>query len=165
MFFLSPRAAGHQVMGNENAEPMDLYSLPVQKISALYETLDSKAEEQSKTILLCGVVKLDHPSGAMLISDMPELIHVQKDKHLFNDLMEGIVSLIFKEAAGSFLGGESVITRLVDILMIQTIREWVLNGEEFHGSWLKALKDKKSWSSLVMYSSASGNTMDSRTVR
>jgi len=138
-----PRAVGHLVMGHESAELEDLYSLPVQKISDLYETLELNTDENSKTILLCGVVKLDHPSGEMLIDDMPELIHVRRDKHLFNDLMEGIVSLIFKEAEGDFLGGESVITRLVDILMIQTIREWVLNGEEFHGKWLKALKDKK----------------------
>ncbi len=138
-----PRAVGHQVMGHESAEPQDFSSLPVQKVRGLYETLEMNADEHNKTILLCGAVKLDHPSGAMLINDMPELIHVRKDKHLFNDLMEGIVSLIFKEAAGDFLGGEAVITRLVDILMIQTIREWVLNAEEFHGKWLKALKDNK----------------------
>jgi len=79
----------------------------------------------------------------MLIDDMPDVIHVQKEQHLFSSMMKGIVDLIFQEAEGDFLGGETVITRLVDILMIQTIRQWVVNSNEYHGKWLKALKDPK----------------------
>lgn len=145
-----PKAKGHFVMGSENIEAIDLYSLPVQKVSDLYETLELNSENQQKTVLLCGVVKIHHPSGEMLLNDMPPLIHVQREKHLFNSVMEGIVNLIFQEAEESFLGGETVITRLVDILMIQTIRQWVMKGDEYHGQWLKALKDPKIGKSLSL---------------
>lgn len=138
-----PRAQGHQVMASENAKAVDLYSLPVNKVSELYETLEVASEHENKTIVLCGVVKIAHPSGVMLINDMPDVIHVKKEQHLFSFMMQGIVDLIFQEAEGDFLGGESVITRLVDILMIQTIRQWVVNSNEYHGKWLKALKDPK----------------------
>lgn len=142
MVFL-PRAQGHRVMASETAMAVDLYSLPVNQVSELYETLELKTEQGSNTNILCGVVKIAHPSGVMLINDMPDVVHVQKEKHLFNSVMEGIVDLIVQEAKGDFLGGESVITRLVDILMIQTIREWVVHSSEAHGQWLNALKDPK----------------------
>lgn len=157
-----PRSPGHQVMASESVKPVDLYSLPVKKVSAIYETLEvgpeqlesrpeqepgsekeSGPESVRETIMLCGVVKIAHPSGEMLVNDMPDVIHVQKEQHLFNTMMDGIVDLIFQEAEGGFLGGESVITRLVDILMIQTIRQWVLSSEVHHGQWLDALKDPK----------------------
>lgn len=138
-----PTAKGHQVIGSQRSEARDLYSLPVQKVSELYETLELNVEDANKTILLCGVVKIAHPTGNMLIDDMPTYIHVSREEHLFNSVMEGIVNLIFQEAEAKFLGGESVITRLVDILMIQTIRQWVMKGDDYHGRWLKALKEPK----------------------
>ncbi len=151
-----PRSPGHQVMASESVKAVDLYSLPVKKVSDLFETLEvgpepleSRTEQQSgseqdrQTIMLCGVVKIAHPSGEMLVNDMPDVVHVQKEQHIFNEMMDGIVDLIFQEAEGGFLGGESVITRLVDILMIQTIRQWVLSSEVHHGQWLNALKDPK----------------------
>ncbi|BDX05790.1 AraC family transcriptional regulator [Planctobacterium marinum] len=145
-----PAAKGHFVMGNENTDASDLYSLPVKKISDLYETLELNSEASEKTVLLCGVVKIRHPSGEMLLNDMPPIIHVQREHHLFSSVMEGIVNLIFQEAEANFLGGETVITRLVDILMIQTIRQWVMKGDEYHGQWLKALKDPKIGKSLSL---------------
>ncbi len=145
-----PRALGHQVMASESVEAVDLYSLPVKKVSDLFETLEvipekleASCDKGSETIMLCGVVKIAHPSGEMLVNDMPDVIHVQKEQHLFNTMIGGIVDLIFQEAEGGFLGGESVITRLVDILMIQTIRQWVMSSEVHHGRWLRALKDPK----------------------
>jgi AraC-like DNA-binding protein len=138
-----PRAHGHQVMGSELAKAVNLYSLPVKKVSELYETLDEDTDLENKVIMLCGAVKIAHPSGAMLINDMPDVVHIQKKRQLFNSMMEGIVDLIFQEAENDFLGGEAVITRLVDILMIQAIRQWILNSNEYQGKWLKALKDPK----------------------
>ena len=145
-----PKAKGHLVMGNEHTEAIDLYSLPVKKVSNLYETLELNTKSPQKTVLLCGVVKIHHPSGELLLNDMPPLIQVQRENHLFNNVMEGIVNLIFQEAEANFLGGETVITRLVDILMIQTIRQWVTKGEQYHGRWLNALKDVKIGKSLAL---------------
>ena len=136
-----PRAIGHDVMGSEEAKNYDLYSLPVNKVSDLYETLNLNIDEQIKTILLCGVVKVSHPSGVMLLSEMPELVHIKREEHLFNSLVEGIVEVVFQEASGNLLGGESVITRLADILLIQSIRYWVATADEHDSQWLNALKD------------------------
>ncbi|TQV72912.1 AraC family transcriptional regulator [Aliikangiella marina] len=142
VLFIS-RACGHIVRGADNDKAIDLLSLPVDHVSEFYETLELNSEETQKTIILCGVVKITHPSGAMLINEMPDVIHVKRKEHMFNTVMDEIVQLMFREANGQYLGGETVITRLADVLMIQTIRHWVESASDFHGRWLNALKDGK----------------------
>ena len=137
------RACGHVVKGENNVHAVDLLSLPVNHVSEFYETLEIEMNNPDKTIILCGVVKISHPSGAMLINEMPDVIHVKRKEHMFNTVMDEIVQLMFKEANGEYLGGETVITRLADVLMIQAIRHWVDSSSEFHGQWLNALNDKK----------------------
>ena len=142
VIFIS-RACGHCVKGYDGAEVQNLLDLPVKKISDFYETLDLNENETEKTIILCGVVKISHPAGEKLIEEMPDVIRVEKNQHLFGHIMDDIVDLMFREAEGEFLGGETVITRLADVLMIQAIRYWVEHAEEFNGKWLHALKDEK----------------------
>ena len=44
--------------------------------------------------------------------------------------------------AGELLpGGETVITRLADVLVIQTIRSWIASDPAAHAGWLGALRD------------------------
>ncbi len=142
VIFIS-RACGHSVKGSLCAETLDLLALPIRKISDFYETLDLNENEAEKTIILCGVVKISHPAGEKLIEEMPDVIRVEKNQHLFGNIMDDIVDLMFREASGEYLGGETVITRLADVLMIQAIRYWVANTSEFNGKWLRALKDEK----------------------
>lgn len=137
------RACGHTVKGKTNNQSIDLLSLPVNQVSPFYETLELEGNEPDKTIILCGVVKITHPSGAMLINEMPDVIHVKRKEHMFNSVMDEIVKLMFCEARSEFLGGETVITRLADVLMVQAIRHWIETSSDSHGRWLKALNDKK----------------------
>lgn len=142
LIFIS-RACGHTLKANPSAETPDLFSLPIKQISDHYETLEINPQAENKTTLLCGVVKITHPAGTMLLSEMPDLIHVKQEQHMFGDMMGEIVRLVLREASGNYIGGETVITRLADVLLIQAIRSWVENAEDFQCKWINALKDKK----------------------
>lgn len=142
LVFIS-RACGHQVVGRNNEKSVNLFDLPINQISDHYETLELNTEVEEKTTLLCGVVRISHPAGEMLINEMPDLIHIKRDHHMFGDMMGEIVRLVFREASGNFIGGETVITRLADVLLIQAIRSWVANSNELHGKWITALSDAK----------------------
>lgn len=148
VLFIS-RACGHVVKGCPSANTVDLLSLPVKTVSKFYETLELNPKAEEQTIILCGVVKITHPAGERLIHEMPDVIHIKQQDHLFGHMIGDIVSLMFREASGEYLGGEAVITRLADILMIQTIRHWVEQEHALHGNWLKAMKDKKIGQALV----------------
>jgi len=142
LVFIS-RACGHKVVGANNQEATNLFELPIKQVSKLYETLELNLDEEDKTTLLCGVVRISHPAGEMLIDEMPDFIHIKRDHHMFGDMMGEIVRLVFREASGNFIGGETVITRLADVLLIQAIRSWVVNSGELHGKWVTALADDK----------------------
>lgn len=142
LVFIS-RACGHVIKGSKKAKATNLFSLPIRQVSDHYETLDINSDEPDKTTLLCGVVKISHPAGEMLLNEMPDLIHIKQEQHMFGNMMGEIVRLVLREASGDFIGGETVITRLADVLLIQAIRSWVENADEFQCKWIAALKDEK----------------------
>ncbi|MCJ8278139.1 MAG: AraC family transcriptional regulator [Bdellovibrionales bacterium] len=142
LVFIS-RTCGHKVIGANNKKAINLFDLPINQISETYETLEIDTNKEGLTTLLCGVVRISHPAGEMLINEMPDLIHIKRDHHMFGDMMGEIVRLVFREASGNFIGGETVITRLADVLLIQAIRSWVMNSNELHSKWIKALADEK----------------------
>jgi len=142
LVFIS-RACGHQLKARPDNQCTDLFALPMQQISEHYETIDVNPEAAIKTRLLCGVVRISHPAGERLISQMPEVIHIRRDEHLFGDMLGELVRLVITEASGNFLGGETVITRLADVLVIQAIRTWVEQHSEIGGQWLGAIRDEK----------------------
>ncbi len=142
LVFIS-RACGHVIKGSEKAKAIDLFSLPIKQVSDHYETLDINPEEPDKTTLLCGVVRISHPAGEMLLDEMPHLIHIKQEQHMFGNMMGEIVRLVLREASGDFIGGETVITRLADVLLIQAIRSWVENSDDLQCKWITALKDER----------------------
>lgn len=142
LVFIS-RACGHVIKGSKKAKATNLFSLPIRQVSDHYETLDINSDEPDKTTLLCGVVRISHPAGEMLLNEMPDLIHIKQEQHMFGNMMGEIVRLVLREASGDFIGGETVITRLADVLLIQAIRSWVENADEFQCKWIAALKDEK----------------------
>jgi AraC-like DNA-binding protein len=94
-------------------------------------------------------VKITHPAGEMLINEMPEIIVMKQNEHLFGSMMSEIVRLIAREAAGDFIGGETVITRLADVLVIQAIRNWIEGSDSFQSKWIEAIKDEKIGKALL----------------
>lgn len=148
LVFIS-QACGHSVKANKKAKPVGLFSQPIKRVSQCYETIDLDPEENVQTTILCGIVKITHPAGEMLINEMPEIIVMKQNEHLFGSMMSEIVRLIAREAAGDFIGGETVITRLADVLVIQAIRNWIEGSDSFQSKWIKAIKDEKIGKALL----------------
>ena len=55
--------------------------------------------------------------------------------------MQGTLSLMAAEARELRPGGEAVITRLADILVIQAVRSWIETDPAARTGWLGALQD------------------------
>jgi AraC-like DNA-binding protein len=141
LVFIS-RACGHQLVARPDNACTGLFELPIQQVSEHYETIEVDASTEPVTRMLCGVVRISHPAGERLINDMPDMIHIKRDDHLFGDMLGELVRLVITEASGNYLGGETVITRLADVLVIQAIRTWVEQQGEAGGRWLNAIKDE-----------------------
>ena len=142
LVFMS-ESTGHEIRYKGAKRSKDLFSYPLNRISENYETLDQDLDNEELTTILCGVLKIVHPAGQLLLKEMPKYIHIKHDQHMFGNMMSGIVSLIGDEASNEYIGGEAVIKRLADVLVVQAIRKWVEETAEFNGKWLNAIKDEK----------------------
>ncbi len=96
------------------------------------------------TTLLCGAVRFDHPAARNLIAMLPAIIHVQAGAPPHTDWMPSTLRLMAAEARQLRPGGEAVITRLGDILVIQAIRSWIDTDPAARTGWLGALQDPRS---------------------
>jgi Cupin len=95
------------------------------------------------TTLVCGLVRLDHPAAHHIVPLLPDLIHVEPTGGLHDEWMQSTLRLIAAEAAQLRPGGEAVITRLSDILVIQALRDWIEHAPAAQRGWLGALRDRQ----------------------
>src|SRR4029079_12240058 len=75
--------------------------------------------------LICGAVRFEHPAARNLIEILPRTIHIEASSSPRLDWMQSMLRLMAAEAGELRPGGEAVITRLGDILVIQAIRAWM----------------------------------------
>ncbi|MGB3170459.1 MAG: AraC family transcriptional regulator [Rhodococcus sp. (in: high G+C Gram-positive bacteria)] len=146
-FALVPHGLGHTVSSdtllsdNEagRSTPM-VHDLPHHYISDRYAVLEHGGDGPSTT-LMCGAVRLDHPSATQLISSLPSLIVVESAPAPHLSWMYSTLGLVAEEAKYLRPGGEAVITRLSDILVIQALRSWIEHDPAAKVGWLGALQD------------------------
>jgi AraC-like DNA-binding protein len=88
-------------------------------------------------------VRFDHPAAHHLVQLLPRMIHVEASMSPQMDWMQSTLRLMAAEAKELRPGGETVITRLADILVIQAIRSWIQADPAAQTGWLGALQDKQ----------------------
>jgi AraC-like DNA-binding protein len=95
------------------------------------------------TTLVCGAVRLDHPAAHHIVALLPDVIHVEPTSGPHAEWMQSTLRLVAAEAAEVRPGGEAVLTRLSDILVIQTLRAWIELDPAAQRGWLGALRDRQ----------------------
>lgn len=134
---LLPRGEGHRLVSEPGAPAPDLFDLPEELISERYSIL-RHGGGGSTTRLICGAVRFDHPAARHLMKLLPQLIYVEG-----TEWMENTLRMMAAEAKELRPGGEAVITRLADILIIQAIRTWLERDRSARTGWLGALQDRQ----------------------
>jgi AraC-like DNA-binding protein len=100
--------------------------------------------------MICGAVRFEHPSARSLIGMLPGIVQVGGSVSPDLGPIGATLSLIAAEAMEPQPGGEAVVTRLADILVIQTIRSWIESDPEAQSGWLGALRDPRIGHSLTL---------------
>lgn len=139
---LLPQGQGHRILSAPSANSDDLFSIPVEKISERYELMRHGGGGEF-TELTCGVMGFDHLAGQRLIDQLPELLVIDSFDGDSSGWLQSSLQFITQEARVLKPGGETIITHLADILVIQAIRTWVDRAPEASTGWLAALRDKK----------------------
>ena len=139
---LVPHGHGHVLRSEPGAPAPGILELERELVSDRYEILRHGAGG-APTGLICGAVRFAHPAAANLIEILPKTIHVEASSNPRLDRMHSMLRLMAAEASELRPGGEAVITRLGDILVIQAIRAWMESDPAAQSGWLGALQDPK----------------------
>jgi AraC-like DNA-binding protein len=137
---LVPHGNGHCIRSSPQDEAVPLFDIPVEKVSDRYEIMRYGGAGES-THLTCCVVRFDHVAGQKLISLLPKVLHINSWADDEDNWLQSTLRFIAREARELRPGGETVITHLADILIIQAIRSWIDSAPEAGRGWLAALRD------------------------
>jgi AraC-like DNA-binding protein len=142
---LVPHGEGHRLSSEPGTPAPRIDELRHEHVSDRYAIL-RHGGGGAPTRLVCGAVRFDHPAAEHLVKVLPRVIHVEASTspHLaMTDWMQSTLRLMAAEAKELRPGGETVITRLADILVIQAIRSWIERDSAAQTGWLGALQDRQ----------------------
>lgn len=146
---LIPHGVPH-IIGSDPEVPAEpLFDLPIEKISDRYESMQHGGGG-ALTRTMYGVVRFDDVAAQHLLRLLPQVIHIDGWHDDAGGWLQSTLRFIASEAAALKPGGETVITRLADVVVIQAIRSWLENSPDADQGWLAALREPKIGQALAL---------------
>ncbi|MCO5220703.1 MAG: AraC family transcriptional regulator [Thermomicrobiales bacterium] len=139
---LVPHGAGHRMTNHPSSRAISLWDTPRTAVSERYDLLQIDGGGE-RTDLICGAVRFEHAAAANLIGVLPKVLRIESGASAQGEWVQSTLRYMATEARTLRLGGEAVITRLSDVLVIQAIRSWLEESDAARGGWLGALRDEK----------------------
>ena len=121
---LVPHGQGHRLLSEPGAVAPHLFDIPRDEVSEHYEII-RQGGGGATTRLCCCVVRFEDPGAQQLIKLLPKTIRIEASNAPEMDWIQTTVRLMAAETRDLRPGGETVTTRLADILLIQAIRSWI----------------------------------------
>jgi AraC-like DNA-binding protein len=146
---LVPHGEGHLLRSEPDVSAPGILELDLEHPSDRYEIL-RHGEGGAPTTLVCGAVRFDHPAARNLVGILPQTIVIEASDTPRASSMQSALRLMALEAREFRPGGEAVITRLADILVIQAIRAWIETAPAARTGWLGALQDPQIGRALAL---------------
>ena len=144
-FALVPHGQGHLLLSEPGAPAPRVDGLEYDYASDRYAIL-RYGGGGAPTSIVCGTVRFGHPAARNLVALLPRTIVIEGSPGSPSpeaDWMHSTLRLIAAEGRQLRPGGEAVITRLSDILVIQAIRAWIAGDPAGQTGWLGALQDPR----------------------
>ncbi|MGB3734347.1 MAG: AraC family transcriptional regulator [Ilumatobacter sp.] len=145
-----PHGRGHDAVDAVGSAATSVFDIPHDYVSRQYAVLRHGGGGDPATVI-CGAIQFKHPAARSLLELLPEVIHVTSSttRHEWR-WMSTLLDLMAHESAATKPGGEAVVTRLSDILVIQAIRHWITTDPAASTGWLGALGDPSIGHSIAM---------------
>ena len=133
---------------SENTPVLTLEELPIRKVTELYETLEYGGGG-AETGIMYGLVRIDHAASGMLMALLPDVLKIDPWEEDAGSWLQATLQFIAREARELRPGGETVITRLADVVVLEAIRRWLNNAPDADRGWLKAARDPQIGRTIV----------------
>ena len=149
IFALVPHGQGHKLTSAPGVHTPNLFDLPRQQVSKRYEILRHGSGGESAH-MICGAVRFEHPAARHLVKLLPRSIVINTWNSSQSNWLQSTLRLMADEASHLRPGGEELVTRLADILVIQAIRTWIEEDPAAQTGWLGALQDPQIGQALLL---------------
>ncbi|WP_300017871.1 AraC family transcriptional regulator [Pseudonocardia sp.] len=133
-----PHGGGHRGLSEPGAITPNVLDLPHQFTGDRYAVL-RHGSGGALTSMLCGAVQFDSPAARAVVAQLPPTLHLTASPR--TEAMQATMGLIAAEARDLRPGGEAILTRLSDVLVVQAVRSWLETDPVARTGWLGALHD------------------------
>ena len=137
---LVPHGEGHQLASALGLPGIGLLDVPRVVAGDRYEHLRI-AGEGPLTHMVCGAVRFEHPAARQLVALLPRQLVVDSADTVEREWIQNTLRFMAAEARRQGPGGETVLSRLADVLVIQAIRSWIERDPLARTGWLGAMRD------------------------
>src|SRR5918999_1364560 len=122
---LVPHGEGHRLRSEPDAPTPSIYELEREQLGERYEILRHGGGGEAID-MVCGAVRFDHPAARKLLAVLPRILTFDPATSPTQlEWLRSTLRLMALEAEGLRPGGETVITRLSDVLVVQALRAWL----------------------------------------
>jgi AraC-like DNA-binding protein len=135
---LVPHGDGHRLRSAPGTIAPNVMDLPHHFSNERYAVLRHGSGGAATTVL-CGAVQFDAWAAHGVVAQLPPVLHIAASPR--TESMQATMRLIAAEAHELRPGGEAVLTRLSDVLVVQAVRSWLENDPAARTGWLGALRD------------------------
>jgi AraC-like DNA-binding protein len=141
---LLPRGDGHSVADSPRTPKVPLEQWLAERGDGPVRALGGTGAESR---FLCGHFAFEEPGVHPVMRLLPERVHLRGDSEAVR-AMGPTVALLEQEAARSERGVSVVVSRLLDVLLVQVLRAWADAQPTGGAGWLGALGDRRLASAL-----------------
>jgi AraC-like DNA-binding protein len=93
------------------------------------------------TRLICGAYKLERIGRDAFLSVLPPVLHVRGRSDRPSGPLDLVMQIFIAEAHGTEAGSALCAARLVDMILVHAIRDWLAKEPATVGGWLGAMRD------------------------
>lgn len=133
-FVLLPATPGFTMGGFEPAAPVDIDPHAAADLTG--EVRHGRQEGEPDVKMLGGYFVFESPDAALLVSQLPALIHLRGAERLAT-----LVRLVREEAAEERPGCDLILSRLVEVLIVEALRS--VEGDDAPPGLLRGLSDPR----------------------
>ncbi len=137
-----PRGSGHRLTSQPGVASAGLFDLPRELMSERYEVLRHGGGGEPAQ-MICAAVRFGHPAAQRLATLLPAALCIDSRQSPHAQWIDQTLRFMAAEARTLQPGGETMVTRLADILVILAIRDWIERDPAARGGWVGALQDKQ----------------------
>jgi len=134
-----PHGNGHVLADSPKTKPVPINRLIKGKANSPCSVRHGGGGAQ--TLMACGSFQFEYVGTNPLLSVLPPLIHIRGGRGQPDEWVEPTRKMLAYEARHPRPGSETLIARLIDIILVQAVRVWVEEQPHDQGGWLGALRD------------------------